>query len=73
MPPNLAAPGLAAVPSACSLTCQGRTRTVKKPWATLRSSSVASLVASAIAAGPGTRRIVMPSPSASTSGPAATR
>jgi DNA-binding NarL/FixJ family response regulator len=54
-------------------TRHGLTVTLKKPLATLLSSSFASRVASPSRPGPGSRKIVMPSPSASASGPAATR
>ncbi len=55
------------------MTCHGRTVTEKNPWATLTSSSVASMVARASWSVPGSRRMVMPSPAASSIGPAATR
>jgi DNA-binding NarL/FixJ family response regulator len=54
-------------------TCHGLTVTLKKPLATLMSSSFANRVAAPSCPAPGSRRIVMPSPSASASGPAATR
>jgi DNA-binding NarL/FixJ family response regulator len=54
-------------------TRHGLTVTLKNPLATLISSSVASRFATSSRPGPGSRRIVMPSPSASPSGPARTR
>jgi DNA-binding NarL/FixJ family response regulator len=54
-------------------TRHGLTVTLKNPLATLMSSSFASRVAASSPPGPGSRRIVMPSPSASPSGPARTR
>jgi DNA-binding NarL/FixJ family response regulator len=54
-------------------TRHGLTVTLKNPLATLMSSSVASRFASPSRPEPGSRKIVMPSPSASPSGPAKTR
>ncbi len=54
-------------------TRHGLTVTLKNPLATLLSSSVASRVASPSRPRPGNRRTVMPSPSASPSGPARMR
>jgi putative FMN-dependent luciferase-like monooxygenase len=66
-------PGQPSRADPVSMTCQGRTVTVKKPATTLASSSVARRVASASRPAPGRRRIAIPAPGSLGSGPAAIR